>query len=405
MTHTSKNNTPTQMDIFGALETASTPVVLSFGMGTDSTAILLRWLEEPSSRDFDLADLTVITAMVGDEYESTRELLEAHILPRLRQHNVRFVQVARANAKGELVVLEDSTQTTELHFRGAYKLSQEMPAGGTIPASGGCRQCSLKAKGEVLDRWMLSEYGDTEFRHVIGFESEETRRAVRDAKITRCQLMATKAKRTPNRLPEYPLIDWDWNRTACEDYIESLTGSRWLKSACTYCPFSTGKVEVLDRWTAEPEAATQALILEHRALALNPRMKLWKTKSAVERVREMGMLGTLRRFQAALDASEWSVYRVTRVFYQNKSGGFGAVRRLQVLATGDKDAMELELAKHGQVELEADHPTVWRSRKVEKAACVEDSFVVGLAGAVAKENRAFETYLRKYHELTADLAA
>jgi len=31
--------------------------VLSFGLGADSTAVLLRWLIEPSSRDFDLADL------------------------------------------------------------------------------------------------------------------------------------------------------------------------------------------------------------------------------------------------------------------------------------------------------------------------------------------------------------
>ncbi|CAN5531462.1 hypothetical protein BH11ACT7_BH11ACT7_32090 [soil metagenome] len=29
-------------------------IMLSYGMGIDSTAILLRWLADPSSRDFDL---------------------------------------------------------------------------------------------------------------------------------------------------------------------------------------------------------------------------------------------------------------------------------------------------------------------------------------------------------------
>jgi hypothetical protein len=40
-------------------------VVMSYGMGADSTAILMRWLTEPASRDFDLQDLVVITAHTG----------------------------------------------------------------------------------------------------------------------------------------------------------------------------------------------------------------------------------------------------------------------------------------------------------------------------------------------------
>lgn len=40
-----------------------TTVVMSYGMGVDSTAILLRWLTDPSSRDFALSDLIVITGV------------------------------------------------------------------------------------------------------------------------------------------------------------------------------------------------------------------------------------------------------------------------------------------------------------------------------------------------------
>jgi transposase len=41
-------------------------------MGVDSTALLLRWLHDPDSRDFDLDQLIVITAMTGDEFPDTR---------------------------------------------------------------------------------------------------------------------------------------------------------------------------------------------------------------------------------------------------------------------------------------------------------------------------------------------
>ena len=34
--------------------------ILNYGMGVESTAILLRWMLEPCSRDFELSDLLVL---------------------------------------------------------------------------------------------------------------------------------------------------------------------------------------------------------------------------------------------------------------------------------------------------------------------------------------------------------
>lgn len=107
--------------------------VLSNGLGVESTCILLRWLEEPAVRDFDLEDLIVITAMTGTEWPDTRRDFEAHVLPRLRQHGVRFVQVARSgHFEGDgITILDDSRCPDKLHADGAYKLMDELLQAGT----------------------------------------------------------------------------------------------------------------------------------------------------------------------------------------------------------------------------------------------------------------------------------
>lgn len=214
-------------------------VVMSYGLGVDSTAILLRWLHEPSSRDFDLKDLVVVTAMTGDEWAKTGSDVEQHILPLLRAHGVRYVQAARARrhvttAGSGLVVLDDSTAPDALHLDGAYKLSDEMREAGTLPQSGGMRACSVHSKGDVLDPVIARITAGQPFRHIIGFESEEQRRATKDALYN-----------TSTRTGEYPLLEWGWDRAKCESYITGKTGVAWSKSACSYC--LAGETEVVTR--------------------------------------------------------------------------------------------------------------------------------------------------------------
>ena len=69
--------------------TGTHPAVLSYGMGADSTALLLRWIHEPATRPCDLAGLLVVTAMTGDEWPVTGRLVTEHILPLLRAHDIR----------------------------------------------------------------------------------------------------------------------------------------------------------------------------------------------------------------------------------------------------------------------------------------------------------------------------
>jgi hypothetical protein len=200
--------------------------ILSYGMGTDSTALLLRWICEPQSRPCDLPGLLVVTAQTGDEWAVTGELVTHHMLPLLRRHHIRWAQVARAGPRQAdgIAVLSDTREPTTVHLRGAYRLSQELLAAGTVPQAGGARRCSLKAKGWPLDRFIAQNTSGTPYLHAIGYESGELSRAVRDA-----------AHNTPARTGCYPLIEWGWDRRACENYIRAVLGTDWAQSACTYC--------------------------------------------------------------------------------------------------------------------------------------------------------------------------
>jgi hypothetical protein len=248
-------------------------VVLSYGMGVDSSAILARWLREPESRDFDLDDLIVLTSQVGDEFASTARLIEDHMLDLMRANKVRWVQIARktASQRDGIEVLSDSRETKKVHLDGCYKLSTELMDAGTIPTSGMCRKCSLKAKGWALDLWIEANV-EGEFRHVMGFNADELKRVEKDESYSKVE-----------RKSEYPLVTWGWGRKKCEDYLEDWAGERWEKSCCGYCPFAGqnkgGRDELLRRFKDEPDKAYQALRMEQAALALNDRMKLYKSKS------------------------------------------------------------------------------------------------------------------------------
>lgn len=113
--------------------------IMSNGLGLESVSILLRWIFEPETRDFDLKDLIVITAMTGKEWPDTIRNFENYILPLFRKHQIRYVQVGRAghSQKDGIKVLDDSRTPTKVFGQGAYTLLQELLAAGTVPQYGG----------------------------------------------------------------------------------------------------------------------------------------------------------------------------------------------------------------------------------------------------------------------------
>jgi hypothetical protein len=323
---------------------AATPsVIFSFGMGVDSVALILRWLEEPASRDFDLADLVMITAQVGDEFDSTRQLVEDHVLPRLRRAGVRFIQCARSQRKttaagGGVVILDDSRAPQRLFFDGSYTLSQEMISQGTIPQLGGFRACSIHAKGNILDSVIAAITQGQPYRHVIGFEANEQGRALKDSGYN-----------SEARRGWYPLVEWGFTRQDCLDYIAEKTGVVWLKSACGFCPFAmtneTGRRNLMQRYRTEPALAAKSLLMEDIARRLNPRQTLIAGSSLADVV----AAADLRAVQAALESLraelEFAVYEVRRVTPRARNGHRGVTARsVRAVARGNRAQMDIHLA-------------------------------------------------------------
>jgi len=321
--------------------------VLSYGMGVDSTAILLRYLEDGfEAHGIDPKRLTVLTAMTGNEFPELKALVEEHILPRLREHGVRYVQVARETAKETCAVLSDTTTPNTLHLSGAFTLRDECTATATIPQSGGCRKCSIKSKGWPLDMMIERLTGGRPYLHVIGFESEETGRAVKDAYCG-----------TDARIPAYPLLDWGWNRAKCLEYIKERTGADWTKSACYFCPFfgqGAEKALLEERWTTHPTLGGDALYLEHTTLALNPRQTLFGKKSAREFAEKRGLDAALAAFEAQKSNAEWVVYRLRRIWKNGRATrGVDPEKRGLSEAEALETLREMAAAEGARVETDA----------------------------------------------------
>jgi hypothetical protein len=369
-------------------------VLFSYGLGADSTAILLRWLMEPETRICDLSDLVVVTAQTGDEWKLTGELVEKHIYPALTEYDIRTVQVARRSAcqTDGIAVLADTREPKTCHVEGAYKLSDEMFEAGTIPTTGGKRLCSVKSKGWALDQFAAQVTEGRPYRHVVGFEADELSRVLRDQN-----------EGSAARQPVYPLVEWGWDRAQCERYIFDLLGVEWPKSACSQCPYAltskAGLARTLRRYVAHPEEAMKPLLMEWAAVCLNPRMgliggeRLYDALASVE-----GGPALLERFDAFVAAQPHALYEVRRVFRpkgSDPSKSANAVRSVRRLAEGTHAEMLDQLHRaaggHGVAVRHDDGiPRVWLQTKEAFYPCREHMLVAAPARAVDKDNKVFE---------------
>jgi hypothetical protein len=308
-------------------------IYLSWGMGVESNAAITRWLTDPTSRDFSLRDLTVITAQTGDEHRDTKLYCEKHILPLLRANNIRLVQVARAGRLEEdgIEILDDSTSPDTLYIEGAYKLSDELLFAGTVPQFAGVHKCALKFKAFVLDEWLAQE-NPGPYKHAFGFNSDETKRVEKSEysinkriafgfnsdeqkRIDRANIYSS-----ATRTSFYPLVDWGWNREACSNYLIEKFTDVPRKSACVACPFVNLTLEAIERLRREPHQVARALLIEYTSLCLNHRSSLYKNRSLMSVLRADNNTAAINTFHDLLQRTTMATYRVRRIMTSKGHG-------------------------------------------------------------------------------------
>ena len=376
--------------------------ILSYGMGVESSAILLRWIMSPVTRPCSLEDLIVITSQVGDEYTDTGRDVEAHILPLMRAQGIRYVQVARhGHFEGEgITVLDDSRTPARVFLEGDYKLSDELKRNGTVPQYGGVHRCALKFKAWVIEQW-LEEHVRGRARHAIGYNADETGRVARSEYAfgeriafgfnvdEKSRINRSCEYNTLSREAFYPLLEWGWDRRTCIEYIRSVLGMTWKKSACVYCPFNALRDDAIERQREHPRQVGDAMRMEHLSLALNPRGTIYKGRSLIQITIEAGNDVAVELYRKSIESEPWALYRVRRI-YSGKGKADRAVEKLHVFEGPAEARMALNTISASSgvaVEELRGIPYVWHERRSETDFPTREEFITIAPAAVETKAR------------------
>lgn len=238
---------------------AAPPIVVSFGAGLDSTALLIGMAQQgirPAAivfaavgdfRDLpegcSMDDLLTIGKQSGDEHSYTYE------------HIVRFDEWLALNTDWECGI----TVITYVHKTGRYAgLYGKCMANGTLPSiSYGGHSCSLTQKGEIIDRWVRESFTDAwQVERYIGYDAgcKDKRRSKRTFKTTK----------DPRWVWKSPLQDWGWTREDCEDVCRKALGYVAEKSSCYFCA-AKSLDEIIALGRDEPRLAYRCVQIEEAA--------------------------------------------------------------------------------------------------------------------------------------------
>lgn len=191
--------------------------VASYGAGVDSTAMILRMIEEKMPLDH------VVFADTGGEIPETYQTI-SHMMKVLKKEDIPFTIVYPFKLRS-LFERCFTRKVTPDRFR---------------------RWCTRDAKVKPIHKFYKKILGG--FIHeYMGIDAGETKR-VRIAK-------------EPFIKKYYPLIDWEMDRLDCLKYISEKGFPITLKSGCYFCPFNSTK-----RWQEikknHPELFEKAMELE-----------------------------------------------------------------------------------------------------------------------------------------------
>ncbi len=245
------------------------PLVVAYGLGVDSTAMLIEFAKRGIRPDH------ILFADTGGEKPETYQYLDV-IRPFLAHVGFPNVVVVRYQPKW-------ATYQT---------LEEQCLHTGTLPSLAyGGKSCSLKYKRTPQDKFILSIYPvsgilqrNQRIVRAIGFEAGEERRtyahsagtlgqdAYKEHQLMEIQLLAETKKPLSREqwLDQhyfaywYPLLEWGYDREKCKTIIAQAGLPVPLKSSCFFCPASKKK-EILWLQEQHPELLERALTIERNA--------------------------------------------------------------------------------------------------------------------------------------------
>ena len=215
---------------------SSIPIILSFGAGVDSTAIMVRLVKED-------VDFISVFADTGGE----RPDIYAHI-DRVNQwlmrNNRPIVNVVKYTKKGGVLeTLYENSFSNNMLPSLAY----------------GTKKCSLKYKQQPIAKFVRSlKLPGKKYISIIGYDISEKDRAEK--------AMESNKKSNGGVFKGFdidfcfPLIDWKMGRDQCVEMSKAV-GFCTAKSSCYYCP-AMRRNEVLKLKREYPELFQKAIALE-----------------------------------------------------------------------------------------------------------------------------------------------
>jgi hypothetical protein len=245
------------------------PLVVAYGLGVDSTALLIEFARRGMRPDL------ILFADTGGEKPETYQYLPV-------------IQGYLADVGFPAVVTVRYQPTRAVY----HTLEQQCLHTGTLPSLAyGGKSCSLKYKRSAQDKYILHRYPPEEFVRrgkrivrAIGFDAGEERRtyahvvkaigldAGEGHRLTWAQ-EAPEENERPNRqqwLDQhyfaywYPLMEWGYDRERCQQIIAAVGLPIPVKSACFFCP-AMKKAEIVWLQEHHPDLLARALAIERNA--------------------------------------------------------------------------------------------------------------------------------------------
>lgn len=249
-------------------EKLSELTVLSYGGGQDSTTILFKLVFDAEFRArYAPNKLLVLFSDTGNEHPFTYTYIKEIIIPFCKEHGIEFVTIT-----------SDMGYHSPVWKSLTYKWSQgnKQTVGSLAFRRKSCtHQLKLVPQFNFVEKWLINNYDIPSFtrkqayvyfakyfgkiRWLIGIaKGEESRVAKPEA-----EKLAWKKQSV---VVEYPLINLEMDRSACQKYIKALGYKLPMPSNCMFCPYGCNHLEILWLYYSYPDAFMEWVAYEQAKL-------------------------------------------------------------------------------------------------------------------------------------------